>query len=269
MKKQSAVFIVIPVLLYLAARFAKKKSKVKGIIETDDRFVVTFENATKDMAVSTEMVLGENQHFSYDHQLSADDSILLQYRKAADVSDAELELSGCGKGQSHLDPNKYMVAVTVLGKADGTLTLRVEDDQKVGIANPWKMTADMDEALAATGISFHSPIEETMPGNMKYEACFYTEDTFQANYADEPDKMIFRVSKVHEGKKDLAGDYNEYEKTWHESVRGLDVTCYGKEDSIHLATFTYGQQNYSISYNLYQDLPGMTADELRSLLNGM
>ena len=269
MKKILTVFISL-LLVAAVSACSTKKGSVSGISESDSKYVVTFENATKDMAVSTEMTLGENQVFSFDHQLQTDDGVKVEFKDADGVVVSDVDLNDVGGGQVYVAPGTYTVEVTVTSKANGTLSVTLEDLQNnANMENPWTMTADMQEALDATGVNFHSPVDNALPGDIRFTACYYTEDVFQANYENETNCLFFRVSKNHEGKEDLAGDFNEYEKTWQEPVKGLQVTCYGEDDSIRLATFSVGDQNYSISYNSYQNAPGMSVDELNSLLMGM
>ncbi|MBP5280837.1 MAG: hypothetical protein J6Z03_10165, partial [Erysipelotrichaceae bacterium] len=229
MKKLFAVMISLLMVIGMSACSVSKGS-ISGISQDENTYVVTFENASKDMSVSTEATLGENQVFGYFHQLDESDSVKIDFIDANGESAMDLDVSDGGGGQSYLAPGTYTIEITVLDKANGTLTITVEDIQNDNQENPWKMTEDMQEALDATGIKFHSPIAEALPGDVEYAYSFYTEDIFQVNYRSDANELFFRVSKNHEGKEDLAGDYNEYAKTWHESVKGLDVTCYGDDD---------------------------------------
>ena len=271
MKKILIVLISLLVVLTVAG-CSSSSGSMSGVSEDENTYVVTFENASKDMTVSTEMTLEENQVINFNHELEIDDLVKVDFIDAEGLSAMDLELKDFGGGQTILQPGTYTVEVKVLEKANGKLTLSIGQITGSDTENPWKVAEDMQEALDATGISFIAPIPEALPDGVTYRYSFYnTEDgIFQVNYGNDTDELFFRISKNHAGKEDLAGDYNEYATSWNEPVKGLDVTCYGDDtDNIRLATFTSGDQNYSINYNAYTDGPGMSVNELNSLLNGM
>ena len=268
MKKLLVMLISLMMIIGMSA--CSKKGSMSGVSEEEGRYVVTFDNAEKDMSVTVEMTLGENQHFDFDHQLGMQDGVRVEYKNVEGEVLMENDLNDIGGGEVYLAAGDYTIVVTVTDKADGSLTLTVEDNSTdADMINPWKVAETLEEALAAAGVEFHSPIPEALPDDVEYIGCFYTEDTLQTNYSSDNNDLYFRVSKAHEGKEDLAGDYNEYAKTWKEYVKGLEVTCYGEEDSIHVGTFTVGDQHYALGYNTYGEGSGLSVDQLNSLLNGM
>ena len=269
MKKLSVLLLSLLLVAGLSACSVSSGS-ISGVTEDENKYVVTFENADKDMSVSTEFVLEEDQALGFDHLLEEDDSIAVIIKDASGAVVSDDQFGGNGGGMNYLTPGTYTIEVTVLDKANGTLTLHVETLQKDDAENPWKITEDLQEGIDATGIEFHLPIDEALPGDVKYYRTFYTEDILQVNfYSESGNELFFRISNAHEGKEDLAGDYNQYAKNWEEPVKGLMVNCYGEEDSIRLATFSVGDKHYSLNYNAYGAGPGLTVDELNSLLSGM
>ena len=268
MKKLFTIIISLLILLSLSACSVNKGS-IEAFSENESLFVITFDNAGEDMSTSAELTLQEGQIFTFDHDLEIDDRVKVEYKDSDGQVVMDLDLSDAGGGQTYLQPGTYTIDVKVIDKANGSLTITVDMIDSDEIANPWKTSEDMQEALDATGLKFNLPIKEALPAEVEYYTSFYTDDIVQILFADTDNYLYFRVSKNHEGKEDLAGDYNEYPEIWHESIKGLDVTCYGKDGQIYLATFTSADQNYSINYNFYPDEKGLTPDELNSLLNGM
>ena len=270
MKKIVTIITGLMILVSLTACFGSKGSMTST--KRDNEYVVTFKNASKDMNVSTEMTLGENQSFTFDHQLEDDDLVKVEFKQGNETV-SELQLSGNGGGQAYDPAGDYTVVVTVAEKANGSVTISIIDleNTSADMENPWKVTTDLQEAIDATGVDFNSPIAAALPADMPFTVAMYTDDVLQVNYgSEETNELIFRVSKVHDGKIDLGGDYNDYAEVWNHSFKGLNVNLYGDdENNIHLATFSAGGLNYAVSYNAFNDGPGLTPDQLNSIFNGM
>ena len=270
MRKIITIITSLLIIMSLAACSTSKGSITS--VNNDNHFEVTFKTAAKDMNVTTEMTLAENQAFTFDHHLAEGGLVKVEF-KDGDKVVSELQLSGEGGGQSYDAAGKYDVVVTVLEKADGTLTLGTIDLEKPASAdmqNPWKETTDLQEAVDATGIQFHAPIDQALPGDVTFENARYTEDILETNYTDGTNKLTIRVSENHEGKEDLAGDHNDYSTSFSHSFKNLTADLYGDSDSsIHVATFSAGGKNYSFSYNVDNGGEGLTLDQLNSIFNGM
>ena len=269
MKKFITIITSLMIIMSLAACSTSKGSITS--VNNDNHYEVIFKDTAKDMNVSTEMTLAENQAFTFDHHLAEGGLVKVEF-KDGDKVVSELQLSQEGGGQSYDPAGKYNVVVTVLEKANGTLTIGTIDVETTdaNMENPWTVAADLKEAVDSTGIQFHSPADEALPGDMAFQMAMYTDDILQANYTDGDNELIIRVSEKNEGKEELAGDYNDYPSVWTHSFKGLTVNLYGdSEGSIHLATFSTGGKNYAFSYNAYNGGDGLTPDELNTIFNGM
>ncbi|MBO7697576.1 MAG: hypothetical protein J6S38_00920, partial [Erysipelotrichaceae bacterium] len=82
MKKLSVLLLSLLLVAGLSACSVSSGS-ISGVTEDENKYVVTFENADKDMSVSTEFVLEEDQALGFDHLLEEDDSIAVIIKDAS------------------------------------------------------------------------------------------------------------------------------------------------------------------------------------------
>ena len=151
---------------------------------------------------------------------------------------------------------------------------QASSEEEVGMANPWKETTDLDEAVKGSGVEFVPPVEEALP-ETEYEMNFfkyrYMDGVISAVYENINDELVIRKSNKYSGKEELAGIYNTYSKTWEHSLKGgINVTCEGDGTLISVATFTAGNgYSYSITFDPNEEDRGLTIDQINSLVQGM
>ena len=147
-----------------------------------------------------------------------------------------------------------------------------EDTASAGMADPWKETADKEEAEKGSGIRFSLPVQEALPrhgdGEMRFWKYRWMTGTLETLFESVNDEMRIRISLDTEGEA-LTGDYTDYSQTWDESIKGLTVHCSGSGTNISNACFDAGDLHYAILYNAGMEGSGLTPDELNSLLMGM
>ena len=146
-------------------------------------------------------------------------------------------------------------------------------EEEANMYNPWIYTADLDEAIAFSGISFLPPVEGSLPEGMRLLG--YTANIngiISAEYESEGRVLSIRKSDIYSGQV-LSGDYNEYSENWTVVIKGSVWDCYGDGESINLAYIDLENVHYSLNCrdtNMeVSEGSGITADELNSLVNGM
>ncbi len=135
-----------------------------------------------------------------------------------------------------------------------------------GMPNPWTATADLDEAMAVSGISFSPPV--MLFRDLEFETFMAAEGTIDARYTNGTDTLVIRKSTAAEG-QELSGDYTTYSTTWDQVLKGLRVTCRGDGKLLNEGIFSVDDTHWAISFNAGEEGNGMTPDELNTLVNGM
>lgn len=155
-----------------------------------------------------------------------------------------------------------------LGNQDTVFVRDYLRDETTGIPNPWTYTTDLEEAISVSNVDFMPPVTEALPGNVSLNTYMSTAGTISAVYAGPDNELVIRKSTDLSG-RELSGDYNAYSKTWTHSFKGLRVAFEGDGELANLATFSVGDTNFSITYNMGQEGRGLSMDEINSLVNGM
>ena len=120
--------------------------------------------------------------------------------------------------------------------ADATLPDGAEE-----IANPFTDYATYEEAETAAGFSFRVP--EQIGG---YDTVSYRVDgtLFEAIYSNGAASLTVRKAP---GGWNISGDNNAYTVEVAETLAGVDVTCWGEDESLFLAMWTADGYSYSLS----------------------
>ncbi len=135
------------------------------------------------------------------------------------------------------------------------------------VISDWTDTADLDNAISISGVSFNPPVSEALPDGVIFFGYRAKSGMIEADYSDE-NTLTIRKSATVSG-NDLIGDYSSYSRTWTTSIKGLTVNCRGDGTTINAATFGSAGNYFSVSYNMGEEGKGLTADQLNSLVNGM
>lgn len=135
-----------------------------------------------------------------------------------------------------------------------------KEDQKAGMANPWKEAASLAEAAAEVGFSLNAP--EALEGyeSKTIRVCIpegsrIIEVTFR-NVNDET--VCIRKG---EGSEDISGDYNQYDAGGTMDVDGMTVNMRANGESIRVATWQKDGFTYSITLSA-----GMVTDAVVALI---
>ena len=157
----------------------------------------------------------------------------------------------------------------------GSVPIDCDDNCEVGIANPWSDVNTLEEAAKGAGLDGFSIPEgaEISLGEVKLSQARCMEGLAEVNIEYPAVEMTIRKGKASIAQDgDLSGDYNSYDNTWTQNIKGLEVTCFGNRKGE--ATKTIWQVDdtcYSITaFGLGGDTDyGLSADDLNSLINGI
>ena len=136
------------------------------------------------------------------------------------------------------------------------------------VVNVWVDTADLNAAIAGSGLSFSPPLEQALPEGLSLKTYRYMSGIIEADYANAAGEtlLIVRKSNTSSG-LNLAGDFNSYSASWDLTLKGLTLHCLGDSINANLAYYSAGDTHYSINYNAGREGQGLTADQLNSLIN--
>ena len=138
----------------------------------------------------------------------------------------------------------------------------------VNTANPFNETLDLDEAMEGSGVHISLPPTSAIPENVEPWKYRYSEDLLEVLYETVDNEMIIRKSNTI-GSEELAGVYAKFASEWEQSVKGLTVLCKGDGEMANVVLFEYGDSHFCILYNPTPGAPGLTADQINSLVNGL
>ena len=145
-------------------------------------------------------------------------------------------------------------------------------DDIVGMINPWIETTDINVAIKNAGVEFEPPLIESLPTRdhkvmpTKFISTF---GTLSALYEGNDNEMMIRKSFEMEGKEGLAGDYNEYSKTWTSRYQDIDINLAGDGKLANVVWFDMNGDHYSIAFNLGKEGKGLSIEEITSMIDGM
>lgn len=144
------------------------------------------------------------------------------------------------------------------------------------IANPWSEAATLEEAAAGAGLDGFDIVEGMVIdlGELPEGVYRYMDGIVEADYEFPAVSLTIRkgLASAAAEEGDISGDYNEYANSWTQSIKGLEVTCFGNREGDATKTiWTLGDTCYSITaYGLGGDTDyGLSPDDLNSLINGM
>ena len=147
-------------------------------------------------------------------------------------------------------------------------------EPQTGMANPWQDVASADEAAKGAGIDGFAVVEGARLSLGAIEPWTYRcmDGIAEADSYVGASKLCVRKGTAPDG-SDIAGDYNEYPAQWTQNIKGLEVTCYGpSEEAAHKILWSANGYDYSIlviDQDDPQNFPGITADDVASLVNGI
>lgn len=177
-------------------------------------------------------------------------------------------LSGCGEQAT----NGSATATEPAAEATETSEAQGESNQ-AGVANPWEVAQTAEETAQGAGLDVFGVPESVQVGGVEYAepAFFFTSSIAQVSYSRDADTILLRKSGAEAGKEGLAGDYNEYAKTWTQDVDGIEVTCYGaKQEAAQLILWQQDSNNYSLGFGFGSDeTPAMTPADVASIVGGI
>ena len=146
---------------------------------------------------------------------------------------------------------------------------------EVGLANPWKDADTLAEAAEGAGLDGFSIPEgaEISLGEVKLTEARFMEGLAEAYVAFPAVDLTIRKGKASIAQDgDLSGDYNNYENTWTQNIKGLEVTCFGNREGESTKTvWQVDDACYSITaYGMGGDTDyGLSPDDINSLINGI
>lgn len=150
-----------------------------------------------------------------------------------------------------------------------------EEEEAVGMPNPW---SDVDSAKAAAegaGIDLFEPAEgvEISLGKVEVEQYRCMDGIAEARIPIAAVDMTIRKGKMSAATDgDISGDYGEYAHEWTQNIKGLEVKCYGNRKGESTRTI-WTVDDYAYSIVAYgaggDDDYGLDADDLNSLINAI
>ena len=136
-----------------------------------------------------------------------------------------------------------------------------QEDQAIGMPNPFTEVKSLKEAMKLSGIKLTIP--KTIKGYDKISYQAIKEDKFIQVYYRKDDNNYIVVRKA-VSKKNISGDYTKYKNTKKVTVKGNKVKLQGNGKTYSLATWTKGK--YSFSVGIYNDGKGMNLKEIKSII---
>lgn len=136
-----------------------------------------------------------------------------------------------------------------------------QEDQAIGMPNPFTEVKSLKEAMKLSGIKLTIP--KTIKGYDKISYQAIKEDKFiQVYYRKDDDNYIVVRKAV--SKKNISGDYTKYKNTKKVTVKGNKVKLQGNGKTYSLATWTKGK--YSFSVGIHNDGKGMSLKEIKNII---
>lgn len=137
-----------------------------------------------------------------------------------------------------------------------------QEDQAIGMPNPFTEVKSLKEAMKLSGIKLTIP--KTIKGydEISYQAI--KEDKFiQVYYRKDDDNYI--VVRKAASKKNISGDYTKYKNTKKVTVKGNKVKLQGNGKTYSLATWTKGKYSFSVGiYN--ENKKGVSLKQMKSII---
>lgn len=139
---------------------------------------------------------------------------------------------------------------------------------EANMPNPWIETTDLNAAIKEAGFEFELLTDEVLPQGVSLKTYMAMPGILSAIFEGNGNNLLIRKSNSAEG-KDLAGDFNEYSKTWSDRYKGIDITCEGDGKMANLAYFDIDGEHFSISYNAGNEGNGLTIDQVGLLSDAL
>ena len=180
---------------------------------------------------------------------------------------AVVTVSGVDKQSCQVPAGDYMVKVTCIEKATGTVDINVQGSE----AEQWSTAASAEEAGEAAGIgSFSVDPAGTSLGEAGAPEFRYMEGVAEARYGIAAVDLTVRkgLASVDEG--DISFDNKEYALQWTETVGETEVKCFGNREGAATKTvWTDGDYSYAVlAYGAGGDDDfGLSADDLRVIVS--
>ena len=136
-----------------------------------------------------------------------------------------------------------------------------QEDQAIGMPNPFTEAKSLKEAMKLSGIKLTIP--KTIKGYDKISYQVIKKDKFIQVYYRKDDNNYIVVRKA-ASKKNISGDYTKYKNTKKVTVKGNKVKLQGNGKTYSLATWTKGK--YSFSVGIHNDGKGMSLKEIKNII---
>ena len=172
-----------------------------------------------------------------------------------------LSLAACAKESAPEEPAEEPVAE--------------EEEEMVGMPNPWSDVDSAEAAAEGAGIDLFEPAEgvEISLGKVEVEQYRCMDGIAEARIPIAAVDMTIRKGKMSAATDgDISGDYGEYAHEWTQNIKGLEVKCFGNGEGESTRTiWTVDDYAYSIvAYGAGGDTDyGLKADDLNSLINAI
>ena len=137
-----------------------------------------------------------------------------------------------------------------------------QEDQAIGMPNPFTEVKSLKEAMKLSGIKLTIP--KTIKGYDKISYQAIKKDKFiQVYYRKDDDNYI--VVRKAASKKNISGDYTKYKNTKKVTVKGNKVKLQGNGKTYSLATWTKGKYSFSVGiYN--ENKKGVSLKQMKSII---
>ena len=173
-----------------------------------------------------------------------------------------IALAGCSAG----DSNAVKTDDTTQS-ADGDAT------QEDTIPNPVVDIETAQKAAEGAGLeSFHVPKSVTVNGQVIPSSGYHVvaDAIAEAEYKTDGSLVVIRKGHPLDGEDSIAGDNNEYKKSWKMDTDGTVVTCHGQEDGKPILVEWEDSEgiSYSLaSYGAESEGQPMLEDEVAMILH--
>ena len=279
MKKKLLIVMTALLVMTMVLMTSCGKSEF-GMTDTDDKHMsLVAERAAKDDYFVTgslsvedgdEIVVDsslESGSIEFSFMGSESEQSIDELPETDEEPAAVVTVSGVDKQSCQVPAGDYMVKVTCIEKATGTVEINVQSNE----AEQWSTAGSDEEAGEAAGVgSFSVDPAGTSLGEAGAPEFRYMEGVAEARYGIAAVDLIVRkgLASIDEG--DISFDNKEYALQWTETIGDTEVKCFGNREGAATKT-VWREGDYSYAVLAYgaggDDDFGLSADDLKIIVS--
>ena len=174
-----------------------------------------------------------------------------------------LLLAGCSNNSAAISS----VANSTAAVSQGGETANSAED--INMVNPWTEVANVEEAAKEAGLQeFAVPEIPAVVDTVTQEdaTISFMENIAEVSYSNDDNELVIRKGN---GTEDVSGVYSDYSEQRDIDVNGMLVHVSETQGTIHIATWSDGENAYSLTYNIMYPGKGLSEEQVREIVAGM